>query len=413
MSAHEAVRLIKSNQRVFIHGAAATPQILINALVEQSDLFENVEIIHIHTEGPCQYADKKYEKNFRVVNLFVGGNIRSKLDYDRVDYLPCFLSEIPRLFRSRQRPIDVALLHLSPPDQHGYCSLGVSVDVARAAFDSASVVIAQINHQMPRIHGDGYIHIDDLDAYVEVNTPIPESKLNGGTPEEKLIGKFVAGLIEDGSTIQVGIGAVPDAVLSSLHNHQNLGIHSEMWSDGVLALIKSGAVNNSKKVDHVGKCVSGFIVGTKNVYDFINDNPSIIQLGSDYVNRPEIIARNPKVVAINSAVEVDISGQVCADSIGSKIISGVGGQMDFIRGAAISAGGKPVIAMTSRTKSGLSRIVTSLKPGAGVVTTRAHVHYIVTEYGVANLVGKTLRERAKALIDIAHPDDRNQLHESF
>lgn len=411
-SALEAVAAVRPGNRVFVHGGAATPQVLLSSLVEDHERLRDVELIHLHTEGECKYADPKYAKSFRVANLFVGSNMRPYLDYDRVDYLPCFLSEIPRLFRSGARPLDVALLHLSPPDKHGYCTLGVSVDVARAAFNAANVVIAQINQQMPRIHGDGYIHIDDLDAYVEVDVPLPEPRFPELGPTEKTIGRLVAGLVEDGATLQVGIGAVPDAVLSALEGHRHLGVHSEMWSDGILNLIQKGVIDNSRKLDHPGKSVSGFIMGSRAVYDFANENPSIIQLGSDFVNLPEIIARNPRATAINSAVEVDLTGQVCADSVGSRIISGVGGQMDFIRGASMSEGGKPIIAMTSRSRKGRPRIVSALRQGAGVVTTRAHVHYVVTEYGVADLTGKTLGERAKALIDIAHPEDRPALAQS-
>lgn len=403
------MQLISSHQRVFVHGGAATPNILLNALVEQSDRLRNVEMIHLHTEGPCHYSEAKYSASFRIVNLFVGANLRSRLDYDRIDYLPCLLSEVPNLLRFH-RPIDVALVHLSPPDEHGYCSLGVSVDVARAAVDSAKILIAQINPQMPRTHGDSYLHIDELDAYVEVDMPIPEIlPSHPPSEEERRIGRFVASLVEDGSTLQVGIGAVPDAVLAELKNHRRLGVHSEMWSDGILNLIEAGAVDNSQKIDHPGKCVSGFLMGSKKLYDFVNNNPFVVQLGADYVNNPQVICRNPKVVAINSAVEMDLTGQVCADSVGRRIISGVGGQMDFMRGASLSAGGRPIIAMTSRTLHGAPRIVSMLKPGAGVVTTRAHVHSVVTEYGIAQLFGKTLSERAKALIDIAHPEDRSLL----
>lgn len=409
LKAADVVRLIQSEQRVFVHGGSATPNVLLDALVEQADRLSDVELIHLHTEGEAKYADSRFEKTFKVANLFVGSNMRRKLDGERVDYLPCFLSEIPQLFRSGRRPIDVALLHLSPPDEHGFCTLGTSVDVARAAFECAHVVLAQINRQMPRVHGDGFIHIDDVDAYVEVDVPLHEPKAHPLTEEEKAIGHNVASLIEDGACLQVGIGAIPDAVLASLKNHKRLGVHTEMWSDGMLELIKSGVVDNSQKKVHRGKTVSGFIIGSRRVYDYIHDNPSVIQLGIDYVNNPTIIARNSKVVAINSAVEVDLTGQVCADSVGHRIISGVGGQMDFIRGAALSEGGKPIIAMTSTAKNGASRIVSTLQPGAGVVTTRAHVHYVVTEYGVADLFGKTLHERAQALINIAHPRHRESL----
>jgi 4-hydroxybutyrate CoA-transferase len=408
--AKDVVSIIDSNQTVFVHGGSATPNVLIDALVEQAGRLRHVEIVHLHTEGECRYADSKFIESFRVTNLFVGSNLRSRLDFDRIDYLPCFLSEIPQLFLSKRKRIDVAVLQLSPPDKHGFCTLGTSVDVARAAFEAADIVVAQINKQMPRVHGDGFIHIDDVDRYIEVDVPLYEPKVKSLSATEIAIGKNASELIEDGSCLQVGIGAIPDAVLGALKGHKKLGVHSEMWSDGILNLITSGAVDNSQKAVHPGKCVSGFIIGSRRVYDFINDNPAVVQLGIDYVNSPNVIARNSKVAAINSAVEIDLTGQVCADSIGSKIISGVGGQMDFMRGAALSKGGKPIIAITSRTKAGQSRIVCQLKPGAGVVTTRAHVHFVVTEFGVADLYGKTLGERAKALIQIAHPEDREQLN---
>jgi len=412
-TAREAVRRIRPFHRVFVHGASATPNVLLDALVEDSERLEGVELMHLHTEGPCRYADPAFAKSFRVVNLFVGANVRARLDHDRVDYLPCFLSEIPQLFLSRRRPVDVALLHVSPPDQHGFCSLGVSVDVARAAFEAASIVIAQINVRMPRVHGDSFIHIDDLDAYVEVDVPLFEPPARAPSPQDEAIGKFVSTLVEDGACLQVGIGSIPDAALGYLADRKGLGVHSEMWSDGVLKLIRAGVIDNSQKAVHAGKCVSGFITGSQAVYDFIHDNPSVIQLGADYVNNPNVIARNTKVVAINSALAVDLTGQVCADAIGGRVISGVGGQVDFIRGASLSKGGKPIIALSSRNKSGKSRIMPTLTEGSGVVTSRAHVHYIVTEFGVADLYGKTLGERARALIAIAHPEDRETLTRSW
>lgn len=408
--ARAALSLVQSHHRIFVHGAAATPQLLLEALVQEAPRLNDVELIHLHTEGTCPQA---LEKKFRIANLFVGANIRSHLDGQRIDYLPCFLSEIPHLFRSRRRPIHVAFLHLSSPDQHGYCTLGTSVDVARAAVETADILIAQINRQMPRVHGDGFVHIDQLDAYIEVDVPLPTTPPHKASRVDETIGQYVGGLIEDGSCLQAGIGTIPDAVLGQLHQHRNLGVHSEMWSDGILSLIKSGAITNSQKTVHPGKTVSAFVMGSQAVYDFINDNPSVIQLPSDYVNSPNTICRNRKVVAINSAVEIDLTGQVCADSVGSKIISGVGGQMDFMRGATLSEGGKPIIALPSRTKDGRSRLVSTLKTGAGVVTTRAHVHYVVTEYGVADLFGQTLYERAKSLIKIAHPEDRDQLRHDF
>lgn len=412
-SAEEAVNHVNSNQRVFIHGGAATPLALVAALVEESSRLHDVELIHLHTSGEAKYASPEYEGTFRVANLFVGGNLRGRLDGDRVDYLPCFLSEIPQLFRSGRRALDVAMVQVSPPDQRGYCSLGVSVDVARAAVDSAKVVIAQVNRHMPRVHGDGFVHIDELDWLVEHDAPLPESPPNPPSDEEQAIGHHAAELIEDGATLQMGIGGVPDAVLASLKGHRHLGVHTEMWSDGLLPLLECGAVDNSLKVVHPGRTVSGFVVGTKAVYDFMDDNPTITQYDIGYVNRVSVINRNPKVTAINSAIEIDLTGQVCADSIGHRVISGVGGQMDFMRGAMTSQGGKPIIALTSRTKKGAPRIVPTLKPGAGVVTTRAHVRFIITENGAVDLYGKTLSERAQLLISIAHPDDQEALERAW
>ena len=412
-SAEEAVNHVNSNQRVFVHGGAATPLGLLDALLGETSRLRNVELIHLHTSGDAKYANPEYERSFRVANLFVGGNLRGRLDGDRIDYLPCFLSEIPQLFRSGRRALDVAMVQVSPPDKRGYCSLGVSVDVARAAVDSAKVVIAQVNRHMPRVHGDGFVHIDELDWLVEHDAPLPESPPKPPSAEEQAIGHHAAGLIEDGATLQMGIGAVPDAVLASLKGHRHLGVHTEMWSDGLLPLLECGAVDNSLKVVHPGRTVSGFVVGTKAVYDFMDDNPTITQYDIGYVNRVSVINRNPKVTAINSAIEIDLTGQVCADSIGHQVISGVGGQMDFMRGAMTSEGGKPIIALTSRTKKGAPRIVPTLKPGAGVVTTRAHVRFIITENGAVDLYGKTLNERAQLLISIAHPDDQEALERAW
>jgi len=412
VTAAEALTHVQSGQRVFVHGGVATPLLLVDALVEQASRLRGVELIHLHTEGEARYADPEFAESFRVANLFVGSNIRRKLR-EGVEYLPCFLSEIPQLFRSGRRPLDVALIHVSPPDVHGFCTLGVSVDVVKAAVASAKLVIAQVNPRMPRVHGDGFVHLSEIDYRVECEVPIPEVPRPQLSEVEHAIGEHCAGLIEDGSTLQMGIGAVPDAVLAALSSHRHLGIHTEMWSDGALDLLECGAVDNSRKVVHVGKTVSGFLMGTRRLYDFVDDNPSVVQLDIAYVNDPGVIRRNPKVVAINSAVEVDLSGQVCADSIGAQVISGVGGQMDFIRGASLSEGGRPIIALPSRTRRGEARIVPRLKKGAGVVTTRAHVHYVVTEYGVADLYGRTVGERFEALQAIAHPEDREWLGRSY
>lgn len=407
--ARQALSVVKSGQRIFVHGAASTPLRLIEGLVSHAERLRDVEVMQLHTFGDAAYADPAYMKSFRVANLFVGGNMRGYYDGGRVDYLPCLLSEIPALLRSGARPIDVALVHLSPPDAHGFCTLGCSVDVALEAIHAAHTVIAQINPRMPRVHGDGFVHVSQIDHAIEVDDLIPQVPRPELGAVERAIGQHAATLVEDGATLQMGIGAIPDAVLAALHAHRHLGVHTEMWSDGLLDLIELGAVDNSLKKSHRGKSVSGFIMGSQRVYDFIDDNPSVIQARIDWVNSPHEIAKNPRVTAINSAVEVDLTGQVCADSIGHRIISGVGGQMDFIRGASLSPGGKPIIALPSRTKSGAARIVPTLKPGSGVVTTRAHVHFVVTEYGVANLYGRTLNERAEALIAIAHPDDRESL----
>jgi acyl-CoA hydrolase len=413
VSASEAISHIKSKQSVFIHGGAATPRNLIAELIQQASRLEQVELLHLHTMGEALYSKPEFKNSFRVTNLFVGANMRSAIDFDRVDYLPCFLSEIPNLFRKRIRKVDVALIHVSPPDQHGFCSLGTSVDVARAATEVAQLVIAQVNPQMPRLHGDGIIHISQINYMVEVNEPIPEVPPQELSELELSIGRHVAEVIEDGACLQMGIGKIPDATLKALTNHKNLGIHTEMWSDGALDLILKGVVNNSRKKIHPGKTVSAFVTGSQRLYNYVNDNPSVVLLDVSYTNSPFNISRNPNVVSINSAVEIDLTGQVCADSIGHHIISGVGGQVDFMRGATLSENGKPVLALTSQTGKGISRIVPTLKSGAGVVTTRAHVHYVATEYGIVDLYGKTLNERAKALIAIAHPIEREFLERQW
>lgn len=414
-SASDILQNIRSGQRVFVHGGAATPNILLSALTDDSQIsrLQNVELIHLHTLGPAKYAEPQFRKNYRVTNLFVGPNIRSRMGAEGIDYLPCFLSEIPNLFRSNQLRLDVALIQVSPPDIHGYCSLGTSVDVVRSAIDSAQVVLAQVNPQMPRVHGDGIIHTDQIQYYINVDEPLPEIERCQLDDNDLKIGQYVAELVDDGSTLQVGIGSIPEAALCAMKHHRHLGVHTETWSDGLLDLIQSGVVDNSLKSIHPGKVIAGFAIGTQALYDFLHDNPSIAHLDIAYVNSPQVISRNPKVAAINSAVEIDLTGQVCADSVGTRIISGVGGQMDFMRGAALSKGGVPILALTSRTKKGKPKIVPVLKAGAGVVTTRAHVHYIVTEYGVCDLYGKTLSERANSLIKISHPDDREYLSRAW
>ena len=408
-SANEALNLIQSGQRIFVHGSACTPLFLLRELAKHKDRLVGTEIVSITLQGEIELAKKGYEKAFHINSLFVSEPIRQAVAEGRADFIPAFLSDIPDMMRS-VLPIDVAMVQVSPPDIHGYCTLGTSVDVARTAVNCAKIIIAQVNPQMPRTHGDGMIHTDRFTAMVFHDEALPEVNYAASVTEEELkIGNHVAGLIEDGSTLQVGIGAIPDAVLKALNGHKNLGMHTEMFSDGVIDLFEKDIINNSKKKIHPNKLVTSFALGTKKLYNYINDNPAIAFLDIDYVNDPHVIRRNPKVIAINSAVEVDITGQVCADSIGSYQFSGIGGQMDFMRGAALSEGGKPIIALNSRTNKGKSKIVPNLQEGAGVVTTRGHVHYIVTEYGVAYLYGKNLRQRAQLLIDIAHPDDREAL----
>jgi acyl-CoA hydrolase len=403
--------------RVFVQTAAAAPQQLISALVERAPDLRGVEIVHMHTEGSAAYAEPKYQDSFHACVMFVGQNMREAVNSGRADYIPVFLSEVPRLFRQKILPLDVALLNVSPPDRHGYCSLGISVDVARAASDSARILIAQINPNMPRTHGDGLIHVSRLTAMVECNDPIMEHHPSPLSDTERAIGRHVASLVEDGATLQMGIGAIPDAVLAALGSHRRLGIHTEMFSDGIIDLVEKGVITGEAKKIHQGEIVAGFAVGSRRLYDFMDDNPVIRMLDIAYVNDTAVIRRNPQVTAINSALEVDLTGQICADTLGSKQYSGVGGQMDFIRGAALSEHGRPIIALPSVTSRGESRIAAMLKPGAGVTTTRAHVHYIVTEYGVAMLYGKSLRQRAQALIEIAHPSHRESLskaaHERF
>ncbi|MFN8261080.1 MAG: acetyl-CoA hydrolase/transferase C-terminal domain-containing protein [Chitinophagales bacterium] len=412
-SAEEALSIIQSGNRVYVHGSAMTPNFLLAELAKQAPRLQNVELTFISVLGEIVVDKPEYENSFHINCLFVSDSVRLAVNEGRADFVPVFLSDIPDLFKNGQLPLDVALIQVSPPDKHGYCSLGVSVDIARAAVSTASHIIAQVNPNVPRTLGDSMIHTDRIHSFVYEDHALHIVDYSTKVGKEELqIGKYIAELIEDGSTLQTGIGTIPDAVLKSLYNHKNLGIHTEMCSDGIIDLFEKDIINNSKKIIHPYKTVTGFAVGTKKLYDYVDDNPAFAFLDIDFVNDPHIISKNPKVVAINSAIEVDITGQVCADSIGSKLYSGIGGQMDFIRGAALSQGGKPIIALTSRTKKGEPRIVPFLKQGAGVVTTRGHVHYIVTEFGVAYLYGKNLRQRAKALIEIAHPDDRENLERS-
>jgi acyl-CoA hydrolase len=413
VSAEEAVKIVKSNNRVYLQAAAAAPQVLIRALSARHEELKNVEICQLHTEGEAPYANPDYRESFHVNSFFVGKNVRHTLKAGNGSYTPVFLSELPLLFKRRIINLDVAFIHVSVPDNHGYCSLGVSVEATLAAIDNAKYVVAQVNKQMPRTHGAGLIHWTEIDAFVECDEALPAHDMLEPSETENIIGDYVASLIEDRSTLQMGIGTIPNAVLTRLTNHKDLGLHTEMFSDGVIDLILSDVINGNYKGVNRGRALATFLMGSKRLYDYVDDNPFVEMRASDYVNDVSIIKQNPKMVAINSAIEVDLSGQVCADSIGTTIYSGVGGQMDFIRGASLSDGGKAIIALPSVTKNGISRIVPSLKPGAGVVTTRAHVHYIITEYGIANLYGKTIKERAKALVNIAHPDHRESIEKHY
>ena len=409
VSPAEAVLHIKSKDSVFIHSAAAAPKALVDAMCARADSLNDVNIYQIHTEGDAPYAKPEMRESFHIHALFVGRNVRNAVNEMRASYIPVFLSEMPLLFRRKIIPLNVALISVSPPDAHGYCTMGPSVDTSRAAAEMADIVIAQINRFMPRVQGDGFLHVSQIDYAIEGDFPLHEAHYGEMNDVEKAIGKHISELIEDGSTLQTGIGNIPNAVLAGLTNHKNLGVHTEMFSDGLLPLIEKGVVNNSQKLHHMGRTVASFVLGTRKVYDFIDNNHAVALLDCQYVNNSAVIRQNPKTVAINSAIEIDITGQVCADSIGNKIYSGVGGQMDFIRGASLSEGGVPIIALPSTTKHGDSRIVKMLKSGAGVVTTRAHVHYVVTEFGVVNLYGKDLKARAKLLTSIAHPDHREDL----
>lgn len=414
VSAEEALRYIKSGDRVFLHGSGATPQFLLKVLAANSDHLRRVEMIAVSTMGELEIAKPAFKDRFYFNSLFVSENIRAAVNSSNGDYVPIFLSEISKLFEKGILPLDVAMLHLSLPDKHGYCSLGTSVDVAKSAAKHAKKIIAQINPNMPRTLGDGFIHISKLDAMVECNETLPQVRYSDRISDaERIIGEKIAELVEDRSTLQMGVGAIPDAVLQSLIHCKDLGIHTEMFSDGLIDLIKTGVITNAYKKKHRGKVVTSFALGTDKLYRFIDDNPNFAFLEADYVNDTRVIRANPKVVAINSAIEIDLTGQVCADSIGTYHYSGVGGQMDFIRGASLSDNGKPIITLCSATKKGESKIVPHLKEGAGVVSTRAHVHYVVTEYGVAYLYGKNLHQRAIELMKIAHPANREMLEKEI
>ncbi|MBL7699072.1 MAG: acetyl-CoA hydrolase/transferase family protein [Chitinophagaceae bacterium] len=414
VTAAEAVREIKSGNRVFLHGSAATPVPLVKAMQARYAGLKDVELVSITTLGDVDFTNPAYRKSFFFNSLFVSAATREVANSDDGDYVPIFLSQIPQLFRKAILPIDVALIQVSPPDDHGFCSLGTSVDIARSAVDTAKVVIAQVNPRMPRTHGDGFVHINKIHYLVDAPAELPELDYSAKvSPAIIQIGKNVASLIEDGATLQMGIGGIPDQVLNNLTNHKNLGIHTEMFSDGIIPLIEKGVINNSQKKLNTGRSVTGFMAGTRKLYDFVDDNPSIRVMDIGYVNDTSIIRQNPKATAINSAIEIDLTGQVCADSIGTYQYSGIGGQMDFMRGASLSDGGKPIIAIPSVTSKGTSRIVPFLKNGAAVVTTRGHVHWVVTEFGIVDLFGKNLKQRAKELISIAHPSHREELEKAY
>src|SRR5512147_2123432 len=414
-TAEDAVRCIKSNQRIFLTGNVSVPQKCLAALVEYAPNLQNVEICQALTVGSADYVGPQMEGHLRVNTLFISANVRKAVQEGRADFTPVLLSEFPLLFKRGILPLDAAIIHVSLPDEHGFCSLGVEVGLTKTPAESAKIIIAEVNQQMPRTLGDSFIHVSRLNHIIPVNYPIPEMPMSeeGNSDVVEKIASFIAELIPDGATMQMGIGAIPDAVLKFLHHKKDLGVHSELFSDGVIDLVNEGVLNNARKTLHPGKIIAGFMLGTRKLYDWADDNPLIEFHRTEYVNDPFVIAQNERMVAINSAIEVDLTGQVCADSIGPKLYSGVGGQLDFIYGASRSKGGVPIIALPSTTvlKDGtpITRIACMLKQGAGVVTSRNHVHYVVTEYGVADLYGKTIRQRARQLIGIAHPDFRGDL----
>lgn len=405
-----ALANIKSGQRIYLGGGAGVPLTLIEGLMRRAHMLRNVEITHILTFAGAPYVDPEFSASFRHNALFIGSAVRRAVQEGRADFTPVFLSEIPGLLRNGVLHIDVALISVSPPDEHGFCSFGVEVGTTKPAAEAAKVVIAEINHQMPRTMGDSFIHVSRLTHIIETDYPLPEAPQGGASEEHMMIGQYIAEMIPDGATLQMGIGSIPDAVLQNLGNHKDLGIHTELFSDGVIDMVEAGVITCAQKTFHPGKIVAGFLFGSKRLYDFVNNNPIIELHPTDYVNDPFNIAKNDKMVSINSAIQVDLTGQVCADSIGTRFYSGVGGQVDFVRGAARSKGGLPIIAFPSTTRDEtVSRIVPILSEGAGVTTTRNDVHYIVTEYGVASLHGKTIHQRVQELINIAHPKFRDEL----
>ncbi len=418
VTADEAVKIIKSNDKIVVQPGCAAPLELINAMVRRKDELNNVEIFHILVVGDIPYTKPGMEKHFKHKAFFIGANARAAVNEGRAEFIPIFLSEVTMLFKRGVIQADVAMIHVSPPDEHGFCSYGIDVGNIKTPAEKAKCVIAQVNKHMPRGLGNSFIHVNKIDFVVEIDEPLQELPQADpdATPEVlkiyDQIGKNVAEMIEDGSTLQMGIGAIPDAVLKYLHNKNDLGVHTEMFSDGLINLVEEGVVNGEKKTLHPGKIIAGFVLGTKRSYNFIDNNPVFEFHPQEYVNDPFLISKNNKMVAINSAIEIDLTGQVCADSIGTKFFSGIGGQVDFVRGAAHSEGGKPIIALPSATKDlKFSKIVSMLKPGAGVVTSRGDVHYVVTEYGVAYLFGKSIQERVRALIEISHPAFKQELTE--
>ncbi|MCK4900473.1 MAG: acetyl-CoA hydrolase/transferase family protein [Anaerolineales bacterium] len=410
VSAEEAVRKIESGQRLFLTGNCSVPKKVLAALVDYAPNLENVEICHALTVGPADYVAPRMEGHLRVNTMFISSNIRQAVNEGRADFTPVLLSELTLLFKRGILPVDVALIHVSPPDEHGFCSLGIEVGLTKSVAESARIIIAEVNQRMPRTLGDSFIHVSKLDYVVPVDYPLPELPMSSDGKSEVVenIARYIAELIPDEATMQMGIGAIPDAVLKHLMDKKDLGIHTELFSDGIIELVEAGVLTNARKTLHPGKIIAGFLLGTQRLYEWVDDNPLIELHPTEYINDPFVIAQNDKMIAINSAIEVDLTGQVCADSIGHKLYSGVGGQLDFIYGASRSKGGVPIIALPSTAKN-FSRITATLKPGAGVITTRNHVHYIVTEYGTADLYGKTIRQRAQSLINIAHPQFREEL----
>jgi len=414
-TAADAAKLIQSGTRLFLSGNCSVPRTVLGALVDRARELSNVEIVQVLTVGPADYVAPEMEGHIRVNSLFISDNVRNAVNEGRADFTPCFLSEIPLLFRNGVIPLDVALIHVTPPDEHGFCSLGVEVGITKAAAQAARVVIAEVNPNMPRTLGDAFIHISKIDHAIPVSYELPETPMGELNEDARSIAHHIAGIIPNGATLQMGIGAIPDAVLHELHGHKHLGIHTELFSDGVIDLVERGIIDGEMKTLHPGKLVAGFLLGTKRLYRFVHDNPVVELHPTEYINDPFVIARNDRMVAINSAIEIDLTGQVCSDSIGTRLYSGVGGQVDFIYGASRSKGGVPIIALPAAATVGgkrISKIVATIKPGGGVVTSRNHVRFVVTEHGVADLYARTIRDRARALIRIADPEFRDELEQA-